>query len=487
MFKTLISKFSFFFWLIFLILNILIYFFTTVYIKEILTKSESDKITLMLNTLKPAIAYDISFNQTEQLTQLLDTILQDNSIKSIQIIYTDKKKTIKEKVKEKEGREKLFSYTTALIDPFSQKTVAHIKLAYSNENINTLQKKILLMQLYIFLIALFLFSLFFLYVKRDLNALRTIANSLQEYSKFRTIKSIVLDNRSTEVQTIANVANAMITDIAEYVKELKTFNAKLEAEVAQEVQKAHKQEKMMLHQSRQAAMGEVLESIAHQWRQPLNIIGIAVSNLEMQSMLGKLDEKDLQAKLELIATNTNYMSDTIDDFRNFLNPQREKKSFNPKNSIEDILHILGDELKNHHIHHTIKEKNVLTLFGIENEFKQLIMILINNAKDAITSQIKSKSIPFGEILIFISKEKDKAVIVIEDNGGGINADIIESIFEPYFSTKFSSHGTGIGLYIGKSIVKKRLKGSLTVHNTAKGCCFTIKIPMTTSQVKEVEK
>ena len=484
MFKTLISKFSFFFWLIFLILNLLIYFFGTVYIKEILTKSEADKIALMLNTLKPAIAYDISFNQQQQLTQLLNTMLQDNGIQSIQIIYTNKKSTLKEK--RRSNAEKLFSYTTAVIDPFTHTTVAHIKLSYSNVYINTLQKKILTMQLYIFLITLFLFSLFFLYVKRDLNALRTIANALREYSKFRTIKPIELSNTSQEIQTIAKIANTMIMDIAQYVKDLKTFNAKLEIEVEQELQKVQKQEKMMLHQSRQAAMGEMLESIAHQWRQPLNIIGVSVSNLELQAMLGKLEPKDLQEKLAIIATNTNYMSNTIDDFRNFLNPERKKSSFDPKKSIEDVLSILGDELKTHHIHHRIKQKEHLAFFGVENEFKQLLMILLNNAKDAITAQIRNNSITFGEILIFISQDKDKGIVSIEDNGCGINEDIMESIFEPYFSTKSSSHGTGIGLYIGKNIVHKRFKGSLRVHNTKIGCCFTIEIPLQ-SQDKEAKE
>lgn len=310
-----------------------------------------------------------------------------------------------------------------------------------------------------------------------LNALRTIAHILRMYSQSKKRKVIRFRNRSQEIQTIANVANTMMGEIEQHLQELKTFNEKLKDDIKEEVQKVQKQEQLMLHQSRQAAMGEILESIAHQWRQPLNIIGISVSNLEMEAMLGKVDDNNLREKLALIAANTNYMSDTIDDFRNFLNPQGKKELFNPKESIEDILKILKDELKAHHIHIKLIEKTPLLFEGIENEFKQLLLILLNNAKDALHSKITDKSISFGEIFIVISKNEKEGIIAVEDNGGGIPEDIISSIFEPYFSTKPASHGTGIGLYIAKNIVDKKLCGTLLVHNTKRGCCFSIKIPL----------
>lgn len=483
MFKTLIGKFSFFFWLIFLLLNLLVYFFTNFYIQNILKQSESDKIALMLNTLKPAMAYDISFHQEKQLTQLLENLLHAQGIESIKLTYADKHQIFKSK-EATNKLAKLFAYTSNIKDPFTNKTVAKITLNYSNAYINTLHTKILTMQLSIFIITLFFFLIFFLYVKRDLNALRKISNALQKYSQSKTIEPLTFEKTSQEIETITSAANAMIIDISQYLQELKDFNAKLKEEIAQEIQKVQKQESMLLHQSRQAAMGEILESIAHQWRQPLNIIGISVSNLEMQAMVGSVDIKELEEKLALIAANTNYMSDTIDDFRNFLNPQREQEYFNPKESIESVLAILKDELKSHHIHCHIAQKDTVSFFGVENEFKQLLLILINNAKDAITSQIEHKQISFGEIIIVISQKNAQGVISVEDNGGGIQEDIMESIFEPYFSTKFASHGTGIGLYMGKNIVNKRFNGSLRVHNTHKGCCFTIEIPIQKEEIQE---
>ncbi|MBA1432324.1 MAG: hypothetical protein FAF04_01720 [Epsilonproteobacteria bacterium] len=476
MFKTLIAKFSFFFWLIFLLLNIFTYLFITTSFEKILNQSEADKIKLILNTLKPAMAYDISFNQEKQFEQLLKTILQANGVESIQVRYADKHSITKQKETHAKSK-KLFSYTTNIIDPFTHKKIATITIHYSNAYIQTLQQQILTLQLYIFLLTLFLFSMFYVYVKQDLNALRTIAHILRMYSQSKKRKVIRFRNRSQEIQTIANVANTMMGEIEQHLQELKTFNEKLKDDIKEEVQKVQKQEQLMLHQSRQAAMGEILESIAHQWRQPLNIIGISVSNLEMEAMLGKVDDNNLREKLALIAANTNYMSDTIDDFRNFLNPQGKKELFNPKESIEDILKILKDELKAHHIHIKLIEKTPLLFEGIENEFKQLLLILLNNAKDALHSKITDKSISFGEIFIVISKNEKEGIIAVEDNGGGIPEDIISSIFEPYFSTKPASHGTGIGLYIAKNIVDKKLCGTLLVHNTKRGCCFSIKIPL----------
>jgi signal transduction histidine kinase len=268
----------------------------------------------------------------------------------------------------------------------------------------------------------------------------------------------------------------MILHISQYVKELESFNYELEYQVEEKIKKVQKQEKMMIHQSRQAAMGEMLESIAHQWRQPLNIISISVANLEIQAMLGEIDNKNLIEKLQTISLNTNYMSDTIDDFRNFLSPNRNIVSFNLKNSIQEVLTILDAQLKNKNINYTIKEKKPMSSSGVENEFKQVIFVLISNAKDAIVSKIENKELDSGNIFITISEKNNKAIIDIEDDGGGIKDNILQSVFDPYFSTKVSSHGTGIGLYMAKNIIESRMQGTISVKNTKYGCCFTIELP-----------
>lgn len=259
-------------------------------------------------------------------------------------------------------------------------------------------------------------------------------------------------------------------------EQLKSFNEELEKRVKEEIEKQQNQERLMIHQSRQAAMGEMLESIAHQWRQPLNIIGLATANLETRYALGSLEQNEFHEKMEIVSLNINYMSDTIDDFRNFLNPQRDIITFSPKRSLEDVLVVINAQLKSNKITYTLNTNCNISFYGVENEFKQVMFILFNNAIDAIKLQMKKKIIKEGKITITLSNEGNQGIIEISDNGSGIDAKIIDSIFNPYFSTKSNSHGTGIGLYIAKNIIEIRMKGSLSVENLEAGSCFKIVLP-----------
>lgn len=260
-------------------------------------------------------------------------------------------------------------------------------------------------------------------------------------------------------------------------KQLESFNTKLEKRVKEEMEKRQKQERLMLHQSRQAAMGEMLESIAHQWRQPLNIIGLATVNLETQYTMGSMDKKDFHDKMKIISSNITYMSHTIDDFRKFLQPEREIIVFHPRKSIEDVLKILAAQLESNQIVNTLHINCSLSFYGVENEFKQVLIILLNNAVDAIKTQLQEKSINQGKITITFSCENEQGLVAVCDNGGGISDTFIDDIFNPYFTTKHDSYGTGIGLYLAKNIIETRMKGSLNVKTTDSGSCFTIKVPL----------
>ncbi|MFT7860557.1 MAG: PAS domain-containing sensor histidine kinase [Sulfurimonas sp.] len=268
--------------------------------------------------------------------------------------------------------------------------------------------------------------------------------------------------------------------LKEQRKELELFNEKLEEKVQYEVSKQQKQEKMMLHQSRQAAMGEMLESIAHQWRQPLNIMGLAITNIETQIAVNTLDKDQMMDKLEAIAENISYLSDTIDDFRNFLNPAADDNEayFVPQESIVGIFRILEAQLKSYNIKvDTAFAEKQFAFKGVENEFKQVLFILINNSIDAITKCINNASIKEGNISITVELEGEKGVVKVSDNGGGIIEEIREKIFDPYFSTKNNSSGTGIGLYMVKNIIETRMKGGVEFLPKEKGSCFCICLPI----------
>ncbi|WP_373070614.1 sensor histidine kinase [Sulfurimonas sp.] len=476
MFKSFIGKFIFFFWLFFFIVTVPIYYFSNYQFKEIIKKSEQEKITITLKTLKPIISIHIFLDQKKQLHELLNNMFEHDDIKSIKLLSKNGDELFNKSLDDI-CLNKLSEHKTTILDTISNTKVADLYIYYSNKHMQHFNDRIVIILATTFLSSLLVFLLVFFYIRYDLVALKNIANALKEYSKTKTTKKILQSSRSIEISTIANVANEMFINIAEYLKQLESFNIKLEKRVKEEIEKQQNQEKMMIHQSRQAAMGEMIESIAHQWRQPLNIIGLATVNLETQYALGQIDDKNFHEKMDVISKNINYMSDTIDDFRDFLNPKKTMSNFEATNSIEDVLGILDAQLKNYNIKYILNNGSKIHFKGVENEFKQVIIILLNNSKDAIKLQRKQQHDFEGRINIQITSQNNFGIIKICDNGGGIESDIIESIFNPYFSTKHNANGTGIGLYIAKNIIESRMKGNIWVKNTNDGCCFTISIPL----------
>ena len=238
-------------------------------------------------------------------------------------------------------------------------------------------------------------------------------------------------------------------------------------------------EKILYQQSKMAAMGEMIGNIAHQWRQPLSVISVSASAIKLLQEEGLYSKEDSQNFIEAILNSTQYLSNTIDDFRNFYKDDLEKSNFEIKKSIDKSINLLKSEFLNKGIKVIYLNENNLFVDGVENQFLQVMMNILNNAKDALLE----KNIEDKYIFIDIYKEENYIYIEIHDNAGGIKDDVIEHIFEPYFTTKHKSLGTGIGLYMSEKIVTKQLKGELFVHNkTIKygneeyfGACFKIKI------------
>ena len=298
------------------------------------------------------------------------------------------------------------------------------------------------------------------------------------YDKYGKIIGTVGAGRDiTELKKIQLDLEAKNKILAKQQKQIESFNIELEKRVQEEIVKQQNQERLMIHQSRQAAMGEMLESIAHQWRQPLNIIGIATANLETQYLVGSITKEDFHKNMEIVASNINYMSNTIDDFRNFLNPNREMVEFLPEKSIEDITRTLDAQIQSNKIIHNSDIQCHIALHGVENEFKQVLFILLNNSIDAIRLEIKKGAIKQGVITTTLNCRDNKGIIEVSDNGGGIDSNIIESIFDPYFTTKGNASGTGIGLHIAKNIIESRMKGLLSVENIEGGSCFSMVLPL----------
>jgi signal transduction histidine kinase len=230
-------------------------------------------------------------------------------------------------------------------------------------------------------------------------------------------------------------------------------------------------ERMLIQQSRQAAMGEMISNIAHQWRQPLNSLGLKIQRLLLFYDLGEFNrellENDVSKSMELI----HHMSKTIEDFRNYFRPDKEKVEFKVREAIVNTLSLVEDSLKNQHIGNEFVSKDDPVIYGFLNEFEQALLNILINAKDALIE----REIDDPRVTIMLYSEGDCAVITVADNAGGISEEIIDKIFDPYFTTKGPQQGTGVGLFMSKATIEKNMRGRLSVRNIADGAEFRIEV------------
>jgi len=229
------------------------------------------------------------------------------------------------------------------------------------------------------------------------------------------------------------------------------------------------QDAILIQQSKSAQMGEMINMIAHQWRQPLNAISSAVIKLNLQSEMDILTKKDITETTQFIEDMTQKMSQTINDFMNFTKPNNKKESINFNAVFEDIFNIIGTQLANHNISVSINIEPHVTIFTYKKELEHILINLITNARDAL-EELDDKH---KHIDINVSSKSSLCIIKISDNGGGIDDEIIERVFNPYFTTKDSNKGTGLGLYMSKKLLQEHLDGDIFVRNKNNGAEFTI--------------
>ncbi|MBP6713936.1 MAG: PAS domain S-box protein [Aliarcobacter sp.] len=263
--------------------------------------------------------------------------------------------------------------------------------------------------------------------------------------------------------------------VKEQTKQLKELNKTLENRVNEEIKKNEEKQKLLFWQSRMASLGQMLANIAHQWRQPLTELNLTLFNMKKASIQN--NEKKVDELYKESKTLISSMSSTIDDFTNFFNPQKEKKSFEIKDAINEALIILRKVIELENIHIQIDVPIDYKVIGVSNELSQVVINLIQNSKDAfIQNDITNRTIiiTLKEELIL---DKKYALLEVKDNAGGISKENIDKIFDPYFTTKYKSQGTGLGLFMSKMIIEKSLEGELSHKNIDDGSLFTISIPM----------
>lgn len=261
-------------------------------------------------------------------------------------------------------------------------------------------------------------------------------------------------------------------DLREKTAALEELNRGLEVRVESEIQKRREQEKAMIVRSRLADMGEMIGNIAHQWRQPLNVIALCVQDLSYAYSDGELDEEYIGDSTNKIMSLVEQMSGTIDDFRNYFRPNKTKEKFSLRSMIQKSFSLVSESLKNQNISIYFNPNEDYEVFGFPNEFSQVILNMIANSRDAITESRPQEP----SIHVDIRKEGDKKMVIISDNGGGIEQSALEKLFQPYFTTKDQGKGTGIGLYMSKSIIENNMDGKIYAFNSDEGAVMVIELP-----------
>jgi len=295
----------------------------------------------------------------------------------------------------------------------------------------------------------------------------------------------LFQSKQTNLEFIRSIINSFSTKLENAINacknhlELVTMNQNLETRIEEEVEKNRQKDKHILQQSRMAQMGEMISMIAHQWRQPLGSISAVVASMKLKILLHKFDltsdegrdayKQYTQESLNKIEEYVRFLTNTIDDFRNFFKPDKHKENISLSKLLERTLEIIGKALEINGITVRVEVKSLREIMVYANELTQVILNVLKNAEDVF----KERGTPQATISIRITEENETQIIEIEDNAGGIPDTILPHIFEPYFSTKQEKNGTGLGLYMSKTIIEEHCQGKITAQNTALGAKFTI--------------
>ncbi len=252
---------------------------------------------------------------------------------------------------------------------------------------------------------------------------------------------------------------------------LKRLNETLEQRVKAEVALNREKDHLLIRQSRLAAMGEMIGNIAHQWRQPLNALGLLLGNMQDAYAYGDLDQQYMDESVGKGRQLIDKMSATIDDFRNFFKPDRAKVRFDLAKVVKDALSVVEFSFQRGNIAVVLEGGPDISIVGFPNEYAQVVLNMLGNAKEAI----QERGVKNGKVEVAISRDDDYAYLAIRDNGGGVPDEIMEKIFDPYFTTR--EKGTGIGLYMSKMIIETNMNGRIEAQNIDEGVEFKIATPV----------
>ena len=301
-----------------------------------------------------------------------------------------------------------------------------------------------------------------------------------EIEQFTIIIQKVIEKLQNK-QELYEYKNSLEQKVKDKTKELELLNSNLEEKVQEEILKNKNKDKLLTEQSKIASMVELIGNIGHQWRQPLSVISTGITGMKMQKELNTLTDEEFFETCDVINNNTQYLSKVIHDFRGFIKSDRTKTIFKLEDEVKSFLTLVEGSIKTHNIIIVLDLQKDIKIDGYENELTQCLVNIFDNAKD-VFKELKNKN---RYIFILSSLEDKNIVIKIKDNGGGISEDIIDKVFEPYFTTKHQSQGTGLGLHMTYNLIVQGMGGNIEVKNSDykykgnsyTGAEFTITLPL----------
>jgi len=277
--------------------------------------------------------------------------------------------------------------------------------------------------------------------------------------------------KSTQAQYELRQANnnnlLLIEEIADKNRQLKAFNKEMQALVQREVKKNLEKQHMLELQTRHAQMGEMIAMITHQWKQPLSVIQTLGTLLKIKYASGKLTPQLFTEKIDNLLNQATYLNQTVNDFQKFFTPSKKKVDFEMNKTIRSVLNLIEMEYALLNINILLKEESSVVVHGYENEYKQVILSILQNAKDALLSSHQEEK----QITIHIKEKEGRSLVSIEDNAGGIPEAIFDDVFKQYVTTK--KGGSGLGLHIAKTVIEVNMEGKLWVENIKDGASFFI--------------
>ena len=391
----------------------------------------------------PIITRSLWNMDTETIKILLDNLIRNDYIVFAKIVETNGNVIISGNNMSKTIKK---DFILSYINNNKKYIIGTITIFANLSPIYTKLKNNIIFTIFTEVVKMLLISLLIIFIIKNFltNRLEEITHYADKLSLDNLDKELKIKETSSEneLDILTNSINTMRINLIEQIKQ-------------------NEDKKILLtQQSKMASMGEMIGNIAHQWRQPLSVISTGATGLKFGKEYGTLTDEDLYQMCDTINNNAQYLSKTIDDFKNFIKGDRTKEIFHLSHNINSFLHLVEGTIKSNNINIILDLQEDIKIDGYKNELIQCLINIFNNAKDAL------KNIEVNKY-IFISSaiKNDNAVIKIKDNAGGIPNDVLSHIFEPYFTTKHQSQGTGLGLHMTYNLIVDGMKGTIEVSNT----------------------